>query len=86
MEALFASCPEEFQSPRSSRTQEIAIVGGLKAEIISLRQQWQNHDLRINTLDCCEHPHEGGERRARHLQSSTARRSGRSTSPGRTGS
>eukprot|EP00969_Alexandrium_andersonii_P185159 8180410-Alexandrium_andersonii.AAC.1 len=48
MEALFASCSEEFQSIRNSQTQQAAAAEGLKSEMIALNQKLQNLDYSIN--------------------------------------
>eukprot|EP00969_Alexandrium_andersonii_P239679 10580440-Alexandrium_andersonii.AAC.1 len=51
MEALFASCSEEFQNLQNSQAQEMSIVEGLKSEVLAINQQLQNLDRRISTLE-----------------------------------
>eukprot|EP00969_Alexandrium_andersonii_P363691 15462491-Alexandrium_andersonii.AAC.1 len=51
MEALFASCNEEFQHLRNSREQEVATIEGLKAEIISISGLLNTIDTNINALE-----------------------------------
>eukprot|EP00969_Alexandrium_andersonii_P352182 15437100-Alexandrium_andersonii.AAC.1 len=48
MEALFASCSEEFQSIRSSQVQVTSTAEGLKAELLAHGQKLQHLDNSIN--------------------------------------
>eukprot|EP00969_Alexandrium_andersonii_P016263 712240-Alexandrium_andersonii.AAC.1 len=62
MEALFASCSEEFQSMRNSQAQVSATIAGLQAELLaddaklkgldnSIGQQMSNFNQRISALE-----------------------------------
>eukprot|EP00969_Alexandrium_andersonii_P100433 4430626-Alexandrium_andersonii.AAC.1 len=61
MEALFASCSEEFQNVWNSRAQVVSTVEGLKSEILaynqqlrlgrSINQQLQDLERRISILE-----------------------------------
>eukprot|EP00969_Alexandrium_andersonii_P207154 9153166-Alexandrium_andersonii.AAC.1 len=51
LEALFASCFEEFKSLQRSQEQAAIVLENLNTEITYIRQELQNHDLRINTFE-----------------------------------